>query len=232
MSDKTTATVEEYLETIINMRSEGVARMPARLAERLGVAISTVTATLRRMERDGLARLEQRREVELTDRGEELATTLLRRHRLAERLLTDVLRVPWHEAHADACLLEHAVSPRVEKYLDEALGYPERCPHGNPIPGNTALVGGAATRLSELAPGLRAVIEHVSEMAERQPEFMRTLNEHRVYPGQEIIVERADSFGGTIRVRVGSLSVVLGLPAAQHVWVRPLAEVGGADDDT
>lgn len=217
-----TATVEEYLEAIYNMRSEGQAPMAARLAERLGVSISTVMATLRRMARDGLATLGPKREIELTERGEALATTLLRRHRLAERLLTDVLRVPWHEAHAEACLLEHAISARLEQYLAEALGHPERCPHGSPIPGNGASVAPDALPLSELAAGQRAVIEHVSEKAERQPEFLAYLAERGLLPERAIVVEEVMAFGGTMIVRGEAGPAVLGLTAAGHLWVRPL----------
>ncbi len=226
IEDKATSTIEEYLEAIYNMRADGTEPMAARLAERLSVSIPTVMAALRRMERDGLVTLGARREISLTERGERLATTLLRRHRLAERLLTDVLKVPWHESHAEACLLEHAISARVERHLDEALGHPERCPHGSPIPGNCSVIP-HTIQLREAESGVKLVVDRISEMAERQTEFLAYLSEHHLHPGQQLHVERVDSFAGTLVLRVGDDQLVLGLPAARHIWVRPGADEGG-----
>ena len=126
-----TAIVEEYLEAILNMVSEHKNVLGVRLAERLQVSRPTVTATLQRMRRDGLITTNRKTGILLTKKGIKLATGIVRRHRLAERLLMDILKIPWHETHQEACLLEHAMSERVVDRLYEVLGKPTTCPHGN-----------------------------------------------------------------------------------------------------
>src|SRR6266446_1106968 len=128
-------TTEMYLRTIYDLEEEGVTPLRARIAERLDQSGPTVSQTVSRMERDGLLHVAGDRHLELTDKGRALAVAVMRKHRLAERLLVDVIGVPWEEVHAEACRWEHVMSDSVERRLAELLNYPVRCPHGNVIPG-------------------------------------------------------------------------------------------------
>src|SRR5215472_6363850 len=129
--------VSRYLEAIYYMWSEKEPLRSSRLADWLGVSRPTVAIGLRRMARDGLVRMNGRKEIELTDAGMHAAEAIVRRHRIMERWLTDALGLDWVTADAEAARLEHAVSEVVERRLYEVLGRPKTCPHGNPIPGHT-----------------------------------------------------------------------------------------------
>jgi DtxR family Mn-dependent transcriptional regulator len=134
MSVKITKTVEEYLEYIYRLQEkEGVARTSS-IIRSLKVAPGTVTNTIERLERDGFVKHVSYRGVMLTDRGRMIALQVVRRHRLSERLLTDILKMNWVSVHEDACRLEHSLSENVVDHLEKALNYPKTCPHGNPIP--------------------------------------------------------------------------------------------------
>src|SRR5215471_5610929 len=133
-----------YLRTIFELEEEGIVPLRARIAERLGQTGPTVSQTVARMERDGLLRLEGDRQLVLTETGRTLATRVMRKHRLAECLLVNVIGLPWEEVHVEACRWEHVMSEEVERRLVSLLGDPSTCPHGNPIPGLGEL-GGDAT---------------------------------------------------------------------------------------
>src|SRR5215467_16121442 len=153
-----TPRVEEYLETIYNMAMEGEVVIGARLAEKFRVAPPSVTEMLKRLVRDGYVEMDERRQVMLTSQGQELAEAVLRRHRLTERFLVDMLGMEWHRVHEEACRLEHFISGAVEQRVVAALNNPTTCPHGNPIPGSvgsarTYLKDQGAIRLSALAIG-------------------------------------------------------------------------------
>lgn len=128
--------VEEYLETIFHLEESGIPAMRARLVERLGVSAPAVSEQVRRLEREGYVELAADRTLGLTPAGRGYATAIVRRHRLAERLLVDVLGLPWHQVHEEAGRLEHAISPVLEARLVAVLDDPATCPHGNPIPGS------------------------------------------------------------------------------------------------
>ena len=128
-------TTEEYLETILELEEEGVRPLRARLVERLGVSAPAVSETVNRLIKAGYAELREDRSIKLTTKGRGLATTVVRRHRLAERLLADVIGLEWEKVHREAARWEHAISADVEEKLVELLGDPMTCPHGNPIPG-------------------------------------------------------------------------------------------------
>ena len=134
-------TTEMYLRTIYELVEEGVTPMRARIAERLHQSGPTVSQTVARMQRDGLLTVEGDRHLELTDEGGRLATRVMRKHRLAERLLTDVIGLEWELVHAEACRWEHVMSEAVERRLIELLDHPTESPYGNPIPGLTELGG-------------------------------------------------------------------------------------------
>jgi DtxR family transcriptional regulator, iron-dependent repressor len=213
--------IARYLEAIYYMRAEGETVRSARLADWLGVSRPTVTVALRRMVRDGMVRLNARKEIELTTRGDREAAAIVRRHRVMERWLTDVLGLDWVAADEEAARLEHAVSEVVEERLWEALGRPLVCPHGNPIPGRS---DGRSDerRLSQLAAGSRVTVHRISEVAEREaPALLRYLHERNLTPGRSVQVAEVDEVGQTLRIDVGGRDVTLSSATAAKVWAVP-----------
>src|SRR5215510_10174764 len=159
-------TTEEYLESILAIEEEGVVPMRARLVERLGLSAAAVSETVGRLSEHGYVELHGDRSLRLTDKGRGLATTVVRRHRLAERLLVDVIGLEWEKVHAEAARWEHAISADVEEKLVLLLGDPATCPHGNPIPGTKAKQTNLdAIALSNAEPG-PVVVTRVSERLE------------------------------------------------------------------
>ena len=128
-------TTEMYLRTILDLEEEQITPLRARISERLGHSGPTVSQTIARMERDGLVRVEGDRHLELTDDGRAKAVAVMRKHRLAERLLADVIGLDWALVHDEACRWEHVMSEQVERRILELLGDPVESPYGNPIPG-------------------------------------------------------------------------------------------------
>lgn len=214
-----TGTIEEYLEAILTMLSEGKKVLGARLAERLQVSPPTVTATLKRMRRDGLITANGKDGVALTEKGAKLATGIIRRHRLAERLLTDFLKIPWHETHQEACQLEHAMSDRVVDRLFEVLGKPALCPHGNPIPLDDVLPPLRGTPLDIMTAGSTVVVERISEEATHSPKLMDYFEHAGIRPGALIKVQEVAEYAGTMSVSIGEASFPIGTKAAALVWV-------------
>ena len=137
--------VEDYLETIYELEESGIPPMRARLVERLGVSAPTVSETVARLGREGYLTLDDQRVLRLTESGLSAATAVMRRHRLAERLLVDVIGLEWEKVHREADRWEHAISADVEEKLVELLGDPATCPHGNPIPGSKHAASGDPT---------------------------------------------------------------------------------------
>src|SRR5260370_6097257 len=159
--------VSHYLEAIYYIWQEGEGVRSARLADWLSVSRPTVTVAVRRMSREGLVRLNARKDIELTPKGRRMAESIVRRHRIMERWLTDGLGLDWVTADEEAARLEHAVSDVVEKRLYEVLGRPATCPHGNPIPRYSEAAPGEL-RLTEVPAGARAAVTPGAEGA--QPE--------------------------------------------------------------
>jgi DtxR family Mn-dependent transcriptional regulator len=210
--------VSRYLEAIYYMWAEKEALRSARLADWLGVSRPTVAVGLSRMTRDGLVRMNGRKEIELTARGKKEAESIVRRHRIMERWLTDGLGLDWVTADAEAARLEHAVSDVVERRLYEVLGRPATCPHGNPIPGYSE-ASGKEVRLSSLKTGDRATLTRVSEVAEREaPRLLAYLHDRNLTPEREISVIDADEIGKTLRVSVADREVTLSHETASKVW--------------
>jgi DtxR family Mn-dependent transcriptional regulator len=193
--------ISHYLEAIYYIRAEGETVRSARLADWLAVSRPTVTVALRRMSRDGMVRLTPRKQVELTNRGEAAAESIVRRHRIMERWLTDTLGLDWVTADLEAERLEHAISEVVEGKLYQALGRPKTCPHGNPIPGHSTMRVNEL-RLSALRPGELGTITRISEVAQREaPPLLQYLHERGLHPGTRIKVEEVDDIGRTMRLR-------------------------------
>jgi DtxR family Mn-dependent transcriptional regulator len=193
--------VAHYLEAIYYIRAEGDAVRSARLADWLSVSRPTVTVALRRMTREGMVRLNAHKEIELTARGDRAAAAIVRRHRIMERWLTDVLGLDWVTADAEAERLEHAVSEVVEETLYRSLGRPKTCPHGNPIPGHSTMRANEV-RLSALQPGDIGTITRISEVAQREaPPLLQYLHERGLHPGTRSTIEEVDEVGRTIQLR-------------------------------
>ncbi len=199
--------VEEYLETVLELEESGIRPMRARIVERLGVSAPAVSETVRRLEREGYLTLDDSRAIMLTDKGRTFATSIMRRHRLAERLLTDVLKVPWSQVHEEAGRLEHAISPRLEAHLVALLGDPGTCPHGNPIPGSVnARDVSTQVPLGSATAGTTVVVRRIDEELEAQFDRMQELEASGVMPGRMLQVldgqipeqQRFDSDGATI----------------------------------
>jgi DtxR family Mn-dependent transcriptional regulator len=187
------ATVEEYLETIYNMSAEDEVVIGARLAEKFDVSAPTVTEMLKRLVRDGYIEMDAKRQVTLTEEGNQAAEAVLRRHRLTERFLVDMLGMQWHQVHEEACRLEHFISGAVEDRVIASLNSPTTCPHGNPIPGSVAnartyLKDQGAVRLSTLADGDRATILLISEVVEDEEALILYLHDKGLTPGTQLTI--------------------------------------------
>jgi DtxR family Mn-dependent transcriptional regulator len=213
--------IEDYLQVLHYMTRDGVPVIAARLAERLNVTPPTVTATLQRMERDGLIQHGPRKEILFTPEGRQLAEDIVRRHALAERLLTDLLKMPWHESHEEAHGVEHAMTPKLEARLLQALGNPTTCPHGNPIPGLGSLSSDEFP-LDQVETGDELVIERITEEAEVDLQLMRYLQEHGVEPGARMTVREATRFNALVVLEGPMGPVPLGFPVAAKLRARRL----------
>lgn len=214
-------TVKHYVETIFYIRFEEGPVRPGRLAEWLGVSAPTVTVTLQRLSRDGWVRIGSDRSVTLTDEGEVLARRIVRVHRLLERWLTDVLGLDWATADQEAQLLAPGMSERVADRLDEALGGPTTCPHGNVIPGREAPYG-ELVALADLAPGVAATVRRISEVAEHDaPDLLRELDVYGLVTGARAVVGVADASVQAIPVQVGGTTRPIGTEVGRLIWVEP-----------
>ena len=213
-------TISRYLESIYYMDAEGERVRAARLAEWLGISQPTTGATLRRMIRDGLVHITTSREVTLTARGRETAERIVRRHRVAERWLTDVLGLDWVAADEEAGKLEHALSDEVAERLYQHIGRPATCPHGNPIPGEGAIKQKAERALRDLPAGARSTVRRVSEVAEHDaPQLLRFLGDSGLRLGAEVRSVEHNPGAGTMTVEVGGRSVAMSLDVAGKIWV-------------
>lgn len=197
MADLHDAT-EEYLETILEIEEEGIIPIRARLVERLGLSAAAVSEQVNRLVDQGYAELLDDRTLRLTGPGRELAVSIVRRHRLAERLLVDVIGLEWEKAHKEADRWEHAISAEVEAKLVELLGDPATCPHGNPIPGSGHRPEHLdAPSLAAVAPG-PATIARVSERLELDDAALAFVATAGLIPGSAVTVRGRD--GDTVLV--------------------------------
>ena len=221
-------TTEMYLRTVYELREEGITPMRARIAERLGQSGPTVSQTVSRMERDGLLQVESDRHLELTDRGEREAVRVMRKHRLAECMLVDVLKLPWEEVHAEACRWEHVMSDAVERRILELLDHPTVSPYGNPIPGLAELDPSAVDILAGpdgLVPLTDVVsdaprrmrIRRLAETIQTDESAMSKLRRVGSVPGADVKAYRT-----TEGVMVGSGGEYVEIPAdeARHILVE------------
>jgi len=206
--------VEEYLEAIHRSSATPQGASTTGLAEALGVKPASVTGMLRRLAGLGLISYRRYRTIALTPQGERRAHEIVRRHRLTERLLTDLLGVPLDQVHEHACRLEHGVSPDLETRIAAALGGPQACPHGHPI---DAAAGDDTVALVE-APRHRVLI--VVRLEDERPEAIRFLSEAGLLPGAQVRLVRREPFAGVVTVQVGDRALALGWQLAASVRVQ------------
>jgi DtxR family Mn-dependent transcriptional regulator len=221
-------TTEMYLRTVYELEEEGIVPLRARIAERLHQSGPTVSQTVARMERDGLLTVEGDRHLELTDEGRLLAMRVMRKHRLAERLLTDVIGLDWELVHAEACRWEHVISENVERRLVELLDHPTESPYGNPIPGLGELGEAAAVAafmdgmspLSEVEEqDVRVRVGRISEEVQKDESLMSTLRRVGALPGKTIAVSPTEE---GVLLGSGGEAAEVDLEAAGHIFVRRL----------
>ncbi len=213
--------VEQYLETILELEESGISPMRARLVERLGVSAPAVSETVKRLERENYLTLDSDRVLHLTESGRDYATAVLRRHRLAELLLVDVLKVPWSQVHEEACRLEHAISDNLEAHLVKLLGDPGMCPHGNPIPGSANVVDhGPLQPLASVPVGTPCVVRRIDEHLQTQLDHMRELEQGRLLPGQRVTISQNED--DLVVLDVDGVAVQLERTVATEVYVSLL----------
>ena len=212
--------IQEYLEIIYKLEQEVSPVTTSALAERLGVSAASVSEMTTKLAEQGLVTREPYKGVVLTADGRSQALVLIRRHRLWERFLTDVLDLSWDQVHEEACRLEHATSPLVEQRLAQFLGEPETCPHGHPMPtatGRMAVEAGCS--LAELTAGQRAKILRVPERDSALLQYLAALG---LEPEATIRVEEVSPFQGPLTVLVGKARHILGRELASKIVVQPL----------
>lgn len=220
MASPHTATVDKYLEAIYCIAAEGEIVRPSRLAYWLSVSAPTVSDALGRLKRDGWVDLGHDRSVTLTVSGEAIATGLVRRHRILERWLTDVLNFDWASADVEAERISSAVSDAVVDQIDLSMNSPLTCPHGNVIPGRVAPYGDLVS-LADLEPGTPATVRRVSEVAEHEaPALLSMLAEHAIHTGSEVVVSESSPGPEAIAISVAGAPLTLALDAARAIWVE------------
>jgi DtxR family transcriptional regulator, Mn-dependent transcriptional regulator len=213
-------TVARYLEAVFYIEGEGETVRASRLAEWLGVSQPTAGATLQRMLREGLIVIAPTKAISLTEAGAVEAAGIVRRHRIAERWLTDYVGLDWTQADEEASKLEHALSDLVADRLLELIGRPTTCPHGNPIPGVDA-PRPPERPLNSMHAGETSHVQRISEVAEHEaPELLRFLGEHGFGLDVAVTTREVSQAAGTVTVRVGERDVTLSLDVAGKIWVR------------
>ncbi len=218
-------TTEMYLKTVFELEEEGIVPMRARIAERLHHSGPTVSQTVARMERDGLLHVGTDRRLELTESGRAKAMRVMRKHRLTERLLTDVIGLEWSLVHEEACRWEHVISEEVEKRLVDILDHPHSSPYGNPIPGLEELgeVGAAEDFRAGVQPltaagadGAPVVVRRLGEPLQTDVALLARFAEAGLRPGAEVVVTTS---AGGYDVLVGGAVLELSTAEASHLFV-------------
>jgi DtxR family Mn-dependent transcriptional regulator len=211
--------VEEYLQTIESLTEEGVPVIQARIAERLGKSAPSVSEMLDRLSVDGYLDRTGRK-ITLTDQGRAVAQSVIRKHRLAERLLVDVIGLPWHLVHEEAGRWEHVMSDAVEARLVELLGDPGTCPHGNPIPGSTnqATTFSSQVSLADVPSGATVRFERLTEEVELDGASLRYLDDAGFIPGTTATITTRGP-DDTLVLDIGGRTLALGRDLCQKLFV-------------
>lgn len=209
---------EEYLEAIYRLEQKTGFARTMELARNLNVVPGSVTNTIENLKRKGLVIHKPYKGVKLTENGRKIASSVLRRHRLAERLLTDILHLDWSQVHDLACKLEHALSPEILKPLEKALGHPKKCPHGNPIPTSCGGIFEEETMaLSELGANVSGVIVKITE---EKTETLQQLTRLNLTLGKWVQVENKIVPSGSLTIRVEGESCTIDHDLASIIYVK------------
>lgn len=220
MTSSHSATVDKYLEAIYCIAGEGEIVRPSRLAYWLGVSAPTVSDALQRLKRDGWVVVSADRSVALTESGVRTATALVRRHRILERWLTDVLNFDWAAADVEAERVASSISDAVVDQIDVSMGSPATCPHGNVIPGRVAPYG-VLVALADLERGTPGFIRRISEVAEHEaPALLLMLAEHSIKEGTEVSVSDASLALDEVAITIAGAPLTLSIDAAKLIWVE------------
>ncbi|MGC8627501.1 MAG: metal-dependent transcriptional regulator [Acidimicrobiales bacterium] len=212
--------IEQYLAAIYTLEEDGAQVVQARLAERVGHSAPTVSEMVRRLKGSGYITAEGRL-LRLTSSGRQIAESVVRKHRLAGRFMTDVLGLPWHLADVEADRWEHVISDDVEKRLVDVLGNPTTCPHGCPIPGSSGQAG-PSIALADAKVGEQVCFCRVRELANFDVEALKYLEDQHFVPGSKATVT-AEGPDGSLVLDVGGRTIALGAPIAKRLSVTPAA---------
>lgn len=227
-------TTEMYLKTIYELEEDGIVPLRARIVERLGHSGPTVSQTVGRMERDGLVTVREDRRLELTEEGRAVAQEVMRKHRLAERLLVDVIGMDWIDAHEEACRWEHVMSKKVEEQLPRLLGDPLTDPYGNPIPG-PGQANPAEKNLQEALAssrpatgnedGIRVVVTRIGEPIQAEEGLLASLKAAQIGPGSPALVRGHGEHFEVVGPKPDVDGVYLDHVLATHLFVVPAPTV-------
>ncbi|WP_062307455.1 metal-dependent transcriptional regulator [Alicyclobacillus sendaiensis] len=212
--------LDTYLEAIYVLHSEGEQVLSSRVADYLGVSRPTVSQTLQRLVGQGYVEVSDTRELVLTEEGRKRAEAIIRKHRLLERWLTDVLGLDWADAHVEAARLEGSISPLVESKLNEMLNHPATCPHGNVIPGNGHTVP-KGVGLDEAPANTPLEVIRIVEVAEEDLELLRFFHRTGLVPGETVQVNEPEPYAAGVTVTVRGQTLSLDPAVAHRVQVRP-----------
>lgn len=204
---------------IYNMTQEGRVVIAARLTEKMSVTAPTVWNTVHRMQRDGLVDISDSKEITLAAAGLAAAESIKRRHLLTERLLVDILGLNWADAHEEAHLIEHTITPRVEERIMAVLGNPTTCPHGNPFPGLDPATRPATRPLSTATAGETWTLDGINEEAEDDHDLMAFYEKNGLKPGAQVEVIDVASYNSTLALRIDGQVITLGMRAAENLRI-------------
>jgi len=218
MKAEASASMEEYLENIYRLQERDGSARTKELAARMQVSLGTITNTVEMLESRGFIRHEPYKGVKLTEEGRRIALNVIRRHRLAERLITDVLCMNWDKAHEAACKLEHGLDNEIIKPLEKALGHPKTCPHGNPIPTKRGgIIEGESKPLVELNPQ-----EHgtVAKIIDEKRDLLKHLRSIGLILGVSVKVKEVLPVDGSVIVEVAGVERSLSRDLASAIWIK------------
>jgi DtxR family Mn-dependent transcriptional regulator len=212
------ASIEDYLENVYKLEEKESLARTKELADRMHVGLGTITNTVEMLERQGLVVHRPYKGIKLTGEGRRIALDVIRRHRLAERLLTDILEVDWSRAHEPACRLEHGLTEEVIKPLGRILGHPKTCPHGNPIPTRCGgIIEEKSESLVNLKPKERGTVVKITEEDRDLLQHLRSLG---LAVGASVRVEKKIPLDGSVIVKLNNVERSLSSKAASAIWVK------------
>ena len=224
---------ENYLLSIFRLEEQGVRVTLTQLAEHLktlpvgegmGTSLPSVGGMIRRMVREGLVETTPNKDVVLTSKGRKYANSIVRRHRLAERMVVDLLGLELHKSHVEAHRLEHAISPQLEEKIVNRLGNPTTCPFGHPIPGSGYLPNNHSIALDKARPGQNLVIDRIPEDDQALLEYFVT---NKLVPGEGVLVKEAAVPRGVITLVCNGNEIVFSYEVAAKIWVCPAENAEG-----